>query len=58
MKPTYAMMTKMNVFFSPNKIIFGNGAVVQVGEEAKKFGCVTIDDNKKIIDFIQDQQMT
>jgi alcohol dehydrogenase class IV len=38
MKPTYAMMTKMNIFFSPNKIIFGNGAVGQVGTEAKKFG--------------------
>ncbi|MFH1015783.1 MAG: iron-containing alcohol dehydrogenase [Chloroflexota bacterium] len=38
MRPSIAMMTKMNNYFSPNKIVFGNGAVSQVGKEAGKFG--------------------
>jgi len=32
------MMSKLNVFLSPNKIILGNGAVGEVGKEAKKLG--------------------
>jgi len=38
MKPSISMMTKLNTFLSPSKIILGNGAAGQVGEEAKKFG--------------------
>lgn len=38
MRPSIAMMTKMNNYFSPNKIILGNGAVSQVGKEAMRFG--------------------
>lgn len=38
MRPSIAMMTKMNNYFSPNKIVFGNGAVSQVGKEARRFG--------------------
>lgn len=33
-----AMMTKVNNFLSPTKIILGNGAVSQVGDEARKLG--------------------
>lgn len=33
-----SMMTKLNTFLSPSKIIFGNGAAGCVGEEARKFG--------------------
>ncbi len=38
MKINIAMMTKLNNFLSPTKIIFGNGAVNQVGDEVKKLG--------------------
>ncbi len=38
MKPSITMMTKLNTFLSPSKIILGNGAAGQVGEEVKKFG--------------------
>lgn len=31
-------MTKVNTFFSPNKVILGNGTVAQAGEEAGKLG--------------------
>ncbi|MEE9366829.1 MAG: iron-containing alcohol dehydrogenase [Dehalococcoidales bacterium] len=31
------MMNKMNTFLSPNKVIFGNGTVSQVGKEAAQF---------------------
>ena len=32
------MMDKVNIFRSPNKVIFGNGVVTQVGAEAEKMG--------------------
>jgi alcohol dehydrogenase class IV len=38
MKANIAMMTKVNNFLSPTKIILGNGAVSQVGDEARKLG--------------------
>jgi len=38
MKTNIAMMTKLNNFLSPTKIILGNGAVSQVGDETKKLG--------------------
>ena len=38
MKNRISMMTKVNTFQSPNKIMFGNGAVSHVGEEARKLG--------------------
>ena len=38
MKNRISMMTKVNTFHSPNKIMFGNGAVSHVGEEARKLG--------------------
>ena len=38
MRPSFAMMNKINNYFSPGKIVFGNGAVSQVGKEAKRFG--------------------
>ncbi len=31
-------MNKVNIFRSPNKIIFGNGTVFQVGAEVEKMG--------------------
>ena len=36
MKPSIAMMTKLNTFLSPSKIILGNGAASQAGEEETK----------------------
>ena len=38
MKQSLAIMTKVNTFFSPNKVILGNGTVAQAGEEAGKLG--------------------
>lgn len=38
MKQSVAIMTKVNTFFSPNKVILGNGTVTQAGEEAGKLG--------------------
>lgn len=38
MKQSVAIMTKVNTFFSPNKVILGNGTVAQAGEEAGKLG--------------------
>ncbi|HEY83349.1 MAG TPA: iron-containing alcohol dehydrogenase [Dehalococcoidia bacterium] len=38
METNVTMMTKLNTFLSPTKIILGNGAVSQVGDEAKKLG--------------------
>ena len=38
MKQSIAMMTKVNTFFSPNKVILGNGTVTQAGKEAGKLG--------------------
>jgi hypothetical protein len=32
------MMDKVSIFRSPNKVIFGNGVVSQVGDEAAKMG--------------------
>jgi len=31
-------MNKVNIFLSPNKVIFGNGTAGQVGKEAQQFG--------------------
>ncbi|MBM4432705.1 MAG: iron-containing alcohol dehydrogenase [Chloroflexi bacterium] len=38
MKIDVLMMSKINAFLSPNKVILGNGAVSRVGDEAKKLG--------------------
>jgi alcohol dehydrogenase len=38
MKSNFTMMTKINTFLSPSKIIFGNGAVNQTGAEVKRLG--------------------
>ena len=38
MKSSISMMVKISAFLSPHKIIIGNGAVKQVGEEAEKLG--------------------
>ena len=38
MKSSISMMTKLNTFLSPGKIILGNGAASQAGEEVKKLG--------------------
>jgi alcohol dehydrogenase class IV len=38
MKISVLMMSKINAFLSPNKVILGNGAVSHVGEEARKLG--------------------
>ena len=38
MEKNIAMMTKVNTFYSPNKTILGNGAISEVGKEAKKLG--------------------
>lgn len=38
MEMSILMMTKVNTFLSPKKIIFGNGAVSEVGKEARKLG--------------------
>jgi len=38
MEKSISMMTKVNTFLSPKKIIFGNGVVSEVGKEAKKLG--------------------
>jgi len=38
MRQSIAMMTKANTFFSPNKVILGNGTAAQAGKEAGKLG--------------------
>ena len=38
MKQSMAIMTKVNTFFSPNKVMLGNGIVAQAGIEAGKLG--------------------
>ena len=36
MKQSIAMTTRVNTFFSPNKVILGNGTAAQAGEEVRK----------------------
>ncbi|MFC1903999.1 iron-containing alcohol dehydrogenase [Chloroflexota bacterium] len=38
MQSGISMMTKINAFLSPNKVLLGNGAVCQTGKEAKNHG--------------------
>ena len=38
MKQSIAIMTRVNTFFSPNKVILGNGTAAQAGKEAGKLG--------------------
>ena len=38
MKQSIAMTAKVNTFFSPNKVILGNGTAAQAGKEAGKLG--------------------
>lgn len=38
MNSSFSMMSKLNVFLSPSKIILGNGAASQAGAEVKRLG--------------------